>query len=161
MRLRGLKLNAYAASSRVAFSPALLGPVLWVDASDATTITLNGSTVSQWSDKSGNGRHLVQATASKQPAYSATTFNNRPGITFDGVDDIFLSNQVTSISGADARTFAYVARRPGVGRPLMQIGTTTSLRAFGRDNAAGAFCTIGAGLIWRVLPARQTLIIKR
>jgi len=33
-------------------------------------ITLNGSDVSQWSDSSVNGIDMVQATATKQPAYS-------------------------------------------------------------------------------------------
>jgi hypothetical protein len=42
---------------------------MWLDAADASTIVLNGSTVSQWSDKSGNGRHAVQATAANQPAW--------------------------------------------------------------------------------------------
>lgn len=37
----------------------------------ATGITLNGSNVSQWSDQTTNNRHMVQATANEQPAYSA------------------------------------------------------------------------------------------
>lgn len=45
-------------------------------------ITLNGSDVSQWDDQSGNDRHLIQATASKQP------FKEADGsITFDGTDE--------------------------------------------------------------------------
>lgn len=140
MRLRALKLNAYGGSSRVSFSPALLGPILWADASDATTITLNGSTVSQWSDKSGNGRHLVQATAAAQPTYNATTYNNKPAVIFDGTSDVMLSNSVTGISGAAPRTIAYVMRRV-TGGPIIQIGTSTSLRTFGRDLA-------GAGLLY-------------
>mgnify|MGYP003649025021 FL=1 len=34
-------------------------------------ITLNGSDVSQWDDSSSNGRDMVQADATEQPAYSA------------------------------------------------------------------------------------------
>lgn len=45
---------------------------LWLDADDASTITLNGSKVSQWSDKSGNNRHAAQATAANQPTYTAS-----------------------------------------------------------------------------------------
>lgn len=44
----------------------------WYDASDASTITLNGSNVAQWDDKSGNNRHLLQATASRQPVYNSS-----------------------------------------------------------------------------------------
>lgn len=42
---------------------------LWLDAADQSTITLNGSAASQWSDKSGNARNAVQATAVNQPQY--------------------------------------------------------------------------------------------
>jgi hypothetical protein len=51
------------------FSPVQLGSSLiaWWDANDDTTITLNGSTVSQIADKSGNGRHLAQSNAGLQP----------------------------------------------------------------------------------------------
>jgi hypothetical protein len=38
---------------------------------NAVGITLNGSDVSAWADSSSNGIDMVQATASKQPAYSA------------------------------------------------------------------------------------------
>lgn len=50
-------------------------------------ITLNGSTVSQWNDLSGNGRHLTQAVASSQPTYNATGLNSKPTCYFDGSGD--------------------------------------------------------------------------
>jgi hypothetical protein len=54
------------------WDPSELGAslALWLDAADASTITLNGSDVSQWDDKSGNDRHAVQATAASQPEYT-------------------------------------------------------------------------------------------
>ena len=63
---------------------------LWLDADDASTITLNGSTVSQWDDKSGNTRHASQATASLQPTYLATGFNGKPTLQTDGNDTLEL-----------------------------------------------------------------------
>lgn len=57
---------------------------LWLDAADTSSVTLNGSNVSQWNDKSGNAKHAVQATASKQPAYTASLLNGRHGIVFNG-----------------------------------------------------------------------------
>lgn len=55
-------------------TPIFLGSrlALWLDADDFSTITLNGSTVSQWRDKSGNGRHVSQNNASAQPEFAAT-----------------------------------------------------------------------------------------
>jgi hypothetical protein len=62
------------------WTPAAFGSnlVLWLDATDASTITLNGSNVSQWNDKSGNARHVSQSTAVNQPQYEATGLNGRP-----------------------------------------------------------------------------------
>jgi hypothetical protein len=64
------------------WTPARITTALWLDAADANTITLNSSTVSQWNDKSGNGRHVSQATASLRPIDSATGFNSMPTLQF-------------------------------------------------------------------------------
>lgn len=50
-------------------------------------ITLNGSTVSAWSDASGSGdanRTLTQATGANQPTFNASNaaYNNKPTVTF-------------------------------------------------------------------------------
>lgn len=74
------------------WTPAQLTTALWLDAADTSTITLNGSTVSQWNDLSGNARHVSQATAANQPTYTANAFAGKPGLTFGG-DDWF--NPVT------------------------------------------------------------------
>jgi hypothetical protein len=68
---------------------------LWLDAEDAASITLNGTDVAQWDDKSGNGRNASQATAANQPAYLATGFNGKPTLQTDGND--FLELGVTSL----------------------------------------------------------------
>lgn len=96
--------------------PSQLGSALalWLDAEDASTITLNGSTVSQWADKSGNGRNVVQATATAQPVYQASGFNSRPTVKFDGTND--------SMLGASTQTgFFITVLSPGAtsfGAPL-------------------------------------------
>jgi len=40
---------------------------LWLDASDSSTITESGGSVSQWDDKSGNGNHITQGNVFLQP----------------------------------------------------------------------------------------------
>lgn len=76
--------------SRPAFSPALLnGLALWLDAADASTITLDGANnVSQWNDKSGNGRHFGQSDAARRPSYSLASINGLNCVSYDGVNDI-------------------------------------------------------------------------
>ena len=84
------------------WTPTQISTALWLDADDASTITLNGSTVSQWRDKSGNGRHANQATAVRQPGYNPTTLNSKPGVTFDGtlkhLDSVAISNIILNNS---------------------------------------------------------------
>jgi hypothetical protein len=72
------------------WTPASLGSslALWLDAQDAASITLNGSTVSQWSDKSGNLRHLSQGVAANQPTYLPVGFSGKPSLRTDGNDSL-------------------------------------------------------------------------
>ena len=57
------------------------GLSMWYDASDASTVI--GSPVSQWSDKSGNNRHLLQVNASQRPT-TGTIIHTLNAITFHG-----------------------------------------------------------------------------
>ena len=68
---------------------------LWLDADDASTITLNGSNVAQWDDKSGNGRNASQTTATEQPT-NPIDINNRRVIQFDGFNDYFSVAEFTT-----------------------------------------------------------------
>ena len=97
------------ASARRVWTPATLGSSLslWLDASDASTITLNGSTVSQWRDKSGNGRHVAQSNSTKQPTYTLAGQNGLNVITYDGANrSLFASSNTVSIPQPFSRFFA-------------------------------------------------------
>lgn len=59
----------------------------------------NGGAVSQWDDGgSGLARHMVQATSSLQPTYSAAhaSFNNKPAVVVDGGDEMSTSGTLTA-----------------------------------------------------------------
>lgn len=49
------------------FSPLDLGCNLWLDATDAATITEVSGAISQWDDKSGNNYNVSQSDATKRP----------------------------------------------------------------------------------------------
>lgn len=71
-------------------------------------LTLNGSAVTTWADQSGNGNDFTDGgSAARRPAYSATSFNSRPGITFDGSSD-YLTHATNYTFGA-ATTIILVA----------------------------------------------------
>jgi hypothetical protein len=71
---------------------AIFGSALQVWYRSDLGIVLNGGTVAQWVDQSGNNdpaRNLVNATASQQPLYIASdpAFGGKPSLQFDGVND--------------------------------------------------------------------------
>ena len=55
----------------------------WMDATDAGTITKNGSNqVTRWSDKTGNVGDFVQLNISNSPVYSTSAINGNPAVVF-------------------------------------------------------------------------------
>lgn len=49
-----------------------LVPLHWLDASDASTLTLSGAAVTSWADKGSAGGAWTQSTPANRPAYSAS-----------------------------------------------------------------------------------------
>jgi hypothetical protein len=58
--------------------PQLSGLVLWMDPTDSTTLTLSGSSVIQWRDKSASGATFT--TVNANPTYTASLINGLPGL---------------------------------------------------------------------------------
>lgn len=99
------------------FNPrSINGLAAWYDASVASSITLNGSTVSQWSDLSGNGRNQVQATASLQPTYNASGLNGKGTLTTTGTQWMQASAFAASSTG-DYTAFAVLKFDSLTGQP--------------------------------------------
>jgi hypothetical protein len=93
------------------WTPSQISTALWLDAADASTITLNGSTVSQWNDKSGNSRNFSQATASNQPVYSTSALNGKNVINF--VSDDSLTRGVIPFNDLGNNSLYIVGNRTG------------------------------------------------
>jgi hypothetical protein len=71
------------------FEPSQInGLKLWLDATDSSTLSASSNTVTQWSDRSGNGQHL---TASGDPQTGTRSLNNQNVVDFDGTGDYFES----------------------------------------------------------------------
>jgi hypothetical protein len=123
------------------FNPkSIAGLQLWLDAADASAVSLNGANVSQWSDKSGNARNATQGTANNQPAYTLAGKNSRSVLTFDGSNDSLLT---TSFSVSQPYTIAIVAK----------LSTTASNGNFtdgGTSGRAAVYYTIGNGGQWGI-----------
>ena len=111
------------------WSPANITTALWLDAEDASTVTLDSGAVSQWRDKSGNSRNATQSTATNRPLYTAAAQNSLSALSFDGSNDTLelASTSLFTSGNADIAVFAaYKA-------------TDTSYGALLANYSAGAF----------------------
>lgn len=102
------------------FYPSQLpGLALWLDAADTTTITLSGSNVTAWNDKSSNARN---ATGGVSP----TTATN--GVVFDGTSQ-YLTTTYSAVPSAES-FFCVTTWTGATDRNYCIIGTSA---ANGRD----------------------------
>jgi hypothetical protein len=128
---------------------------LWLDAADASTVTTDGSAVSQWNDKSSNARHASQSTASLRPAYTANGLNGKSVVTFNGSNVLglteltlgrnigelsyFVVASPTTVSGATYRTiFDLNTSSISIDRTALYVREST-IEAGGRRLDADSF----------------------
>jgi hypothetical protein len=77
------------------WTPSLISTALWLDASDSSTVTLSGSEVTQWNDKSGNGLNCSQATSANRPIIASAAQNSLNTIRFVASDYLSASSNIT------------------------------------------------------------------
>ncbi|RAK52132.1 hypothetical protein [Phenylobacterium deserti] len=119
-------------SADALWTPAALGSSLlamW-DAERSDLITQSGGAVSSWRDVVA-GYEMAQTTPAARPTYSATSFNNRPGITFDGVQQFLEAGAIPLPAGAaPCEVWALVDQTaPGsdaTGRRIFSYGSGTN-----------------------------------
>lgn len=129
-----------------AFTPASIsGLQAWFESYDASTITI-GTGVSQWNDKSGNGRHLTQATGLSQPTYTASGLpNGGYSIVFDGVAD-YMSTAAFTRNQAHTLYLAMKVTSRVIGESISDgIAALNTARYYleNADNAATSYAGVG------------------
>ena len=154
---RGITRYDEAQLQQRLWTPDLLRPAMWFDASDLSTMSF-GTGASQWRDKSGFNRHLSQAGSTQQPALTLNAKNGLPALTFDGSND-FMSNASVGAAGLDVVQIVSVFRMitgganedipMGVGQTASSSairtfyrtpnGTTVGFASWGNDVASSAY----------------------
>ena len=81
------------------WNPSMISTALWLDAADATTVVSSGGRISQWSDKSGNGRNATQATGAQHPKVTAAAQNSRNVVEFDPASNSFQRLSFSRLTG--------------------------------------------------------------
>ena len=85
----------------VAGSPAAppSGALIWLDATQASSFTMNGANVAAWADRTANGQSVSQANAARQPTIAAGAINGLDAVKFDtagGADQLFNTTNYAS-----------------------------------------------------------------
>jgi hypothetical protein len=101
--------------------PVRTGLALWLDAADSTTVVLSNTNVTRWNDKSGNGRHMSNATLSNTPTYNPIGFKNLPTISFSPTTFNFLQNTSFNLNSFPSITLFIIVQR---------ISNTTTFQRF-------------------------------
>jgi hypothetical protein len=100
------------AARNESFSPRSIGNLqAWFDAADGTTVTVSGSSVSQWRDKSSNAYSVGQSTASNQPSYSYAIQNKKNGIQFATSSFLFAAGSSMPNFTTGSATSVFVAAK--------------------------------------------------
>lgn len=109
---------------------------IWLDASDVSTLTLSGTNITQWRDKSGNGN---TATAGNNPVYAANTLNRLGTIRLRASNDYFLVNN--HLTTTDYPSLCYfIVLNPSSTQPNTSYAgvlSTDTAAAYGRSLGFG------------------------
>lgn len=118
----------YAGGAPAPWTPGSLADLVsWYDASDNSTITHVGGSVSQWDDKSGNAYHLSQPTGSAQPSYNSTD----EYIEFDGVAEYLnIASRFGLVVNPDIQV-CLLLELIATGDNIWMLGDSTSLNLAG------------------------------
>lgn len=128
----GAHQTAIIGGSKKLWTPAATSTALWLDAADSSTVTTVSGKVSQWNDKSTNGKNVIQGTDEYRPAYTSAGLNGKNVITFDGSDDV-LTNATGLTSGTYSGTLTlYFAgrRTTSAGGAILGERITKTIRSW-------------------------------
>jgi hypothetical protein len=105
---------------------------LWLDAADRKTITLSGSNVTAWTDKSGNGYSFTASGTS--PTYTSSVRNGLGALTLNGTGGMY--NATATVQLATRSVFFVVEQTAGT---TTQFQGILALGASGTTNDFGSF----------------------
>ncbi len=116
------------------------GCALWLDGADssAASMTLNGSLVETWKDKSGNGRDFT-ATSTARPTLTPSAINSRSAVTFAGSLTTMTGNTaaqdvIRNLAGYTIFTAIRTASVAGGERFAFGVGSTILFRTGQQDS---------------------------
>lgn len=127
------------------FNPILQTNLLmWYDGADTSSLTLSGSTITAWNDKSGNGNHLTVAVG---PTRTATSSNPAGwDVSFDGSTQYIRSNALAVTNGTNTMT-AFIVVKNAISATLGRIIAGITSGPETTENGAFRFANAGTNSI--------------
>ena len=93
---KGITLAKGFTWNETVWNPSMITTALWLDAADSSTVTTVSGNVSQWNDKSGNGRNASQSTSGNRPVYQSAAQNGLNAVRFTSASSQFMAAGTTS-----------------------------------------------------------------
>ena len=120
-----LQLPALVKSKIARFSPTQIsGCQLWLDAADTSTLTLSGTSVTQWRDKSDNQNHFSSALVSTSP--TTGKYNGLTTIYWTNTNQQLTSSKNNATSGNASRSMFVLQYNPLATSQLYLVTGTES-----------------------------------
>lgn len=133
-----LGLTRGGAGGTPPFSPSdISGLELWLDASDASTITEAAGSVSQWDDKSESGYNFTQPTAARQCTTGTRTMNGLNVLDFDGDDYLQNTANAVDLFTGDATWFVVGTSDAGDDDTMLYVCNSPTEAGSGDYNGLG------------------------
>ena len=129
-----------------------------LDGSDSANNPSDGTAVATWGDRSGNGNDFTEAT--NQPLFRSSLLRGKPGVEFDGVDDVlsdtdFFSNAdfsgeeatvvFVNIPGSSSGTFGVGTQDTSYNTVRTSPASSTQDNFFGNGDYSGQFLNMRTG----------------
>ncbi|MFN8021541.1 MAG: prepilin-type N-terminal cleavage/methylation domain-containing protein [Acidimicrobiales bacterium] len=126
-------------------TPVTGGLVAWYDAADASSVTTSGSTVTRWSDKSGNGNHAVASLGTV--TYATAARNGSNVVRFDGASTLLAPDSASLDVTGTGLTIIVVYRATAV-TGLYAFVNKESTWEVGERGTGGGFTAAVQGGCW-------------
>jgi hypothetical protein len=122
----------FLGASPASATPVTTGLSLWLDASDASTMTLSGSTVTEWRDKNGSAAKMT--TQAGTPTVEASGIGGIPTVRFNN-----LSRMNDGVNHGTPVTIFYVSRQTGGANNRVLGGGNNWLLGYWGGNKGSAY----------------------
>jgi len=123
------------------WTPTEISPTYWIDATDGSTLTLSGATVTGWADKSGNN---YATSLFGSPTYSATGMStNMPAVATNGTTGR-MSAGIAGLASKQALDLYFVFQSSAAAAPDTNSIILWSYGFFDIDKFTGLSSSTGA-----------------